>query len=280
MTTGTETVAEELEHAEAEVFNAGDLIMHHIIDGREIENPFTGTVYTLPIWEVWGVDISLSRNIVMMWIASAILLVLVALAVRRVREPVPRGLRSVFEIFALYIRDEVARKAIGEGADRYVNYLLTTFFFILACNLFGLVPGMATATGSISVTAALALLAFAVVQASGIRKFGVVQHFKNLIPHGVPWWIVPLLIPIELLSMFARPFALCIRLFANMTAGHVVIIALVSLIFVFKTAWVATVAVPFVLFIDLLELLIGFIQAFIFTMLTALFIGLSVNPAH
>ena len=147
MTTVTETVAEELEHAEGEVFNAGDLIMHHIIDGREIENPFTGTVYTLPTWEVWGVDVSLSRNIVMMWIASAILLLLVALAVRRVREPVPRGLRSVFEMFVLYIRDEVARKVIADAG--YGDYFIHSIGHHLGLETHDVAPDEALKQGAV-----------------------------------------------------------------------------------------------------------------------------------
>jgi len=168
----------------------------------------------------------------------------------------------------------------AEQPDRYLGYLLTTFFFILACNLLGLVPGMATATGSISVTAALAGMAFIMIQGAGIREYGLFGHFKNLVPHGLPIAVVPLILPVEVIGMFAKPFALCIRLFANMTAGHVVIVSFISLIFILKTAWVATISVPFVLFIDLLEILIAFIQAYIFTMLTALFIGMSAHPAH
>jgi F-type H+-transporting ATPase subunit a len=107
-----------------------------------------------------------------------------------------------------------------------------------------------------------------------------VKHFKNLIPHGLPVWLLPIMIVVEILGMFSRPFALCIRLFANMTAGHVVIISLISIIFIFKSVLMAFVSVPFVLFIDVLEILVAFIQAFIFTMLTALFIGMAVQPAH
>jgi F-type H+-transporting ATPase subunit a len=193
---------------------------------------------------------------------------------------VPRGVRSVLEIFIVFIRDDVARRVIPEHADRYVGLLLTTFLFILTCNLLGLVPGMATATGAISVTAALALVSFTAVQSAGIRQYGVIGHFRNLVPHGLPAWLVPVMIVVEFLGMLSRPFALCVRLFANMTAGHVIIISLISIIFIFKSAWMSLLSVPFVLFIDVLELLVAVIQAFIFTMLTALFIGLAVHPAH
>jgi F-type H+-transporting ATPase subunit a len=187
----------------------------------------------------------------------------------------------------IFIRDEVARRAIPENADKYVGYLLTTFFFIVTCNLLGLVPGAATATGNISVTAGLALLAFFVIQASGIRRFGAVQHVKNLLPHGLPGWLVPLMFVLELLSNLIRPFALCIRLFANMMAGHVVILAFISLIFILGSLFspavgfaASPVSVLFALFVYFLELLVAFLQAFIFTMLTAQFIGMSVHPSH
>jgi F-type H+-transporting ATPase subunit a len=276
----TEAMVEGASHAE-EGFDAGGTIMHHILDSHELEIPFGGgATIPLPHLELFGFDISITRNVVMMWIASVILIGILTLAARRAKEPVPRGVRSALEVLILFIRDDIARNAIDKNPDRYVGYLLSTFFFILTCNLLGLVPGMSTATGSISVTAALAAMAFVMIQFAGIREYGVVGHFKNLIPHGLPLPVVAMIVPVEIIGLFAKPFALCIRLFANMTAGHVVIVSFISLIFILKTAWVATISVPFVLFIDVLELLIAFIQAYIFTMLTALFIGMSAHPAH
>jgi F-type H+-transporting ATPase subunit a len=266
-------------HADAP-FNAGDLIMHHILDSRELEIPFTTKVVHLPKIEIGGFDLSITRSVVMMWIAAAVLIVLFLLAARRAKEAVPRGVRGVLETLILYIRDEVARKAIGHDGDKFLGYLLTTFFFILACNILGLIPGMSTPTASISVTAALAILAFLMIQAAGIRQNGFVQHFKNLIPHGLPAWVIPILLPVEILSMFTKPFALCIRLFANMTAGHVVILSLISLIFIMKTAWFSLISVPFAVFVYCLEILVAFLQAFIFTLLTAYLIGMSAHPAH
>jgi F-type H+-transporting ATPase subunit a len=276
----TEAAAQAAAEQAEPGFNAADHILHHILDSHELEIPFTHQVIHLPRLELFGVDISITKNIVMLWLAAAILLVLFGLAARRAKEPVPRGLRGLFEILILFIRDEIARKNIGPHGDRYVAYLLTTFFFILTCNLLGLVPGMATATSGISVTAGLAAVAFGMIQLGGIREYGVAGHFKNLIPHGLPAWLLPIMLPVEFIGMFTKPFALCIRLFANMTAGHVIILSLISLIFILKTPWVAAVSVPFALFIYLLELLVGFLQAFIFTMLTSLFIGMSVHPAH
>jgi len=266
-------------HAE-DGFDAGQLIMHHILDARTIEIPFTSRVIHLPEIHAGGLDLSITRAVVMMWIASGLLLLVFWLAARRAKDPVPRGLRGLLEILIVYIRDDVARKAIGHHADRYVGYLLTVFFFILTCNLLGLIPGMATATSNISVTAALAAIAFLVIQAGGIREYGLVGHFRNLVPPGLPAWLLPIMIPVELLGVFTKPFALAIRLFANMTAGHVVILSLISIIFILKTSAAAAVSVPFALFIYLLEILVAFLQAYIFTMLTSLFIGMSVHPAH
>ena len=264
----------------AEPFNVSDLIMHHITDSHSIEIPFTNREIPLPQIHIGGVDLSITKHVVMMWIAGLILLGLTTLAARRTKDAVPTGWRNVFEVFIKYIRDEIVRKAIGHDADRYLGYLLTCFFFIWTCNMLGLIPGMATPTSNIGVTATLAIVAFVVIQVAGMIKFGVLHHLKNIVPGGLPLWLYPIMIPVEILSLFTKPFALCIRLFANMTAGHVVIIGLISLIFILQSGWAATVSVPFTLFIFVLELLVCFIQAFIFTTLVATFIGMSVHPAH
>ena len=285
--TGTETEAakQASDHAQA-AFDPGTSILHHILDSHEIEIPFTEIKIHLPVLHLpaWlgGYDISITKHVVMMWIASAILLGAFVLAGRRRHEAVPRGLRNMLETMMVFLRDEVARKSIPHGADRFVGYLMTTFFFILTCNLLGLVPGAATATGNISVTAALAVIAFLVIQVGGLREYGLVKHVQNIVPSGLPMWLVPIMFVLELLSTFIRPFALCIRLFANMMAGHIVILAFISLIFILSQFWyvVAPLSVAFTLFVYMLELLVAFLQAYIFTMLTAQFIGMSVHPAH
>jgi F-type H+-transporting ATPase subunit a len=261
-------------------FDAGPYILHHILDAQTIEIPWSGKEIHLPTLHLGSFDLPITRNVVMMWVASAILVVLFTLAARRSKEPVPRGLRNVLETLVLWVRDDIARKTIGHGADRYLPFLLTLFFFVLTCNLLGLIPGMGTATSVISVTAALATMALVMIQFAGIREYGVVKHFKNLVPHGIPIWLLPVMIVVEALGILSRPFALAIRLFANMTAGHVVILSLVGIIFLLQTPWVAFAAVPFTLFIFLLEILVCFIQAYIFTMLASLFIGMSAHPAH
>lgn len=268
------------EGAAGEAFNPGATIMHHITDSREIEIPFTTQVIQLPHLQVAGIDVSITRNVVMMWIACAVVFTLFVIAARRAKEAVPRGLRGPIEMLILFVRDDIVRRSIPHGGDRYLNYLLTTFFFILGCNFIGLIPGMSTPTANISVTAALALIAFLMIQYAGIREQGLIQHFKNLIPPGLPAWLLPIMLPVEFLGMFTKPFALCVRLFANMTAGHVAILSLIFLIFILKTVFAAVLSVPFALFVYVLEILVAFIQAFIFTMLAALFIGMSAHPAH
>ena len=269
------------DHGATAPFDPGSHIMHHILDSHEIEIPFTTSVIHLPHWTIGGYDVSITRNVVMMWIASVILLGLGLAAVRRARQPVPTGVRGVMETLVLFVRDEIARKTIDRKyADRYVSYLLTAFFFILTCNFLGMIPGFSTPTSSISVTATLAAFTFLVSQWGGIRNYGVVGHYKNLVPHGLPIAIIPVILVVEIISMLARPFALAIRLFANMTAGHVVILSLISLIFVLKTVFAAGMSIPFALFVYCLEILVGFLQAFIFTVLSSLFIGLAVHPSH
>jgi F-type H+-transporting ATPase subunit a len=293
LTETTQEVAQEAAHgAETAAsgglsFNPGQSIMGHILDSDRFE-VMHGVGVDLPhLPTVAGADLSITKHVVMMWLAAAVIGLLVWRAKRRIKDPVPSGIRNALEVVILFMRDEVARKSIGPTAERYVPYLLSTFFFILACNLLGLIPGLATATGNISVTAALALIAFVVIQASGLRKYGLIQHFKNLVPHGLPMWMIPLMFALELLSMLIKPFALCVRLFANMMAGHVVILAFITLIFIFAdlfsptAAWLASpVSVGFALFVYFLELLVATVQAYIFTMLTATFIGMSAHPAH
>ncbi len=270
-----------------ETLDVGGQILHHILDSNELELFVPWLALPLPQIHVAGLDLSITKHVVMMWLVAGGLLVALGLAARRATEPVPRGLRNLAELFIVFIRDEVVRKSIGPGADRYLPYLLTTFSFILGCNLLGLVPGMATATGNISVTAALALLAFVAIQFGGIREHGVLGHYRNLVPHGLPAWLGPIMFALEFLSMLIKPFALCIRLFANMMAGHVAILAFFSLIFILSSLYgaivglaVSPLVIAFELFIHLLEIFVAFLQAYIFTMLTANFIGMAVHPTH
>jgi len=218
-----------------------------------------------------------------MWIVAAILVVLSIIAARGYKKSlIPKGISNLFEIIVEFIKNEVVKPSIGSGYENYMPYLLTLFFFILFINLFGLfpTPNLLVPTGNISVTAALALISFIAIQYSGIKTHGLINYFKGLVPPGMPGWIVIIIIPLEILGLFTKPFALCIRLFANMIAGHIVIFSLLGLIFIMHSIYVSPVSVGFTLFIELLEILVAVIQAYIFVMLTSLFIGMAKSTEH
>jgi F-type H+-transporting ATPase subunit a len=197
----------------------------------------------------------------------------------------PKGFAGAMEATALYIRQEVILPNVGHHGEGYVPYLLTVFFFILACNLLGLVPWGAAATGNIAVTGALALMAFVVIEISGMRSLGFKGYMGTIffLPPGLPGWIKPFILlimtPIELIGKLAKPFALAVRLFANMTAGHALVLALIGLTFTFHSYAVGTASSLMATGIMLLELFVAFLQAFVFTLLTAVFIGL-MREAH
>jgi len=258
-------------------------ILHHISNGNTLEVPFLGEV-NLPRFEVLGIDMSITRHVVMMWIAGAFLLLLFGLAFRK-RRLVPTGIANLLEVGVQFVHEEIAVKTLGEkDAKRLSPFLLTIFFFILVCNLLGLVPYGATATGNINVTGALALCALVMIQVEGIRRHGLFKHYKHMIPPGLPAYMFPLTILIFIIELVGfvviKPFALMVRLFANMTAGHVAILALISIIFALQMAAASVFSIPFALFVYLLELLVALIQAYIFTILTSVFIGLQLHPSH
>lgn len=251
-------------------------IMHHILDSREIFG-----LFRLPDIHLFGLDLSITNHVVFMWIAAAILIGTFYFVSKNYKKSfLPKGISNFTEVLVVFVKDEIAKPTIGKGYEKFLPYLLTVFFFILVCNFLGLIPGGATATSNISVTATLAIISFIVIQAGGIIKNGAFGYFKGLVPSGLPIVLVPIIFVIEILGLFTKPFALAIRLFANMTAGHIVIMALLGLIFILQTAFVAPVSVAFALFIYLLEILVSLIQAYIFTMLSALFIGMAVHQEH
>ncbi|MDH4068803.1 MAG: F0F1 ATP synthase subunit A [Ignavibacteria bacterium] len=258
-------------------------LLHHVQDSNELEIPF-GHV-SLPQFDPFMIagisfDMSITKHVVFLWISAALLLLFAVLAAgRNRRSAVPTGFGNLVEIFIVFIRDEIVLPNMGTAGLRYVPYLLTTFFFILIMNLAGLVPYGATATGNVSVTAGLAIIAFFVIQASAIRAQGM-GHYLAHLTGGVHWILWPIMIPIEILGLFTKPFALCIRLFANMTGGHIVIVALFGLIFIFKSYFIAVGPFAFILGILMLEIFVAFLQAYIFTMLTALFMGLGIQAAE
>ena len=227
-------------------------------------------------------DLSITKQTVMMWLSAVLLILLVLAFSHRSREQlVPRGTAAnIIESLVLFVRDELAVKNIGkEEAARYTPYLLTVFFFILSMNLLGLLPWMATATGNLAVTCGLALCTFFLTQVASIRSAGLGGYLAHL-TGGVHWLLWPIMIPVEVLGLFTKPFALTVRLFANMLAGHVVLFFLMSLVFLLKAVFLAPVGVAFAFAIYLLELFVAFLQAYVFTMLSALFIGMGVAMGH
>ncbi len=263
---------------------AGDVIMHHILNNREFAFPPFGRV-ELPEIKVGGYDISITKHVVMLWVVSAILLVIFSIVGGKYKKmtpsQAPRGLVNAMEALVEFIRTDVAKANIGKGYEKYLTYLLTVFFFILLCNLMGLVPYGATATGNINVTLTLATFTFFLTQMAALKAHGIKGYLAHLTGGTHPaLWII--MIPIEFIGLFTKPVALTIRLFANMTAGHIVILSLIFISFILKSYIVAVVmSVPFSIFIYLLELFVAFLQAFIFTMLSALFIGLaSAHEGH
>jgi F-type H+-transporting ATPase subunit a len=220
-------------------------------------------------------DISITKNVTQM-LFSAILLFFLFTSIAKSYKTqgvtsAPKGKQSFFEPLITFVRDDIAKGNIGHGSDKYVPYLLTVFFMILVNNVFGMIPIGANLTGNIAFTLVLSVATLIVTNINGNKNYW--SHI--FLPHA-PKAIWPILIPIEIVGILTKPFALMIRLFANMTAGHIIVISLVGLIFVFKSIYIAPVSVAFALFIDVLECLVAFLQAYVFTMLTALFIGSAV----
>ncbi len=222
-------------------------------------------------------DFSITRNVFMMWVSVLVLLLIFIGAARKYNKSenfVPKGIASFVEPLVLFIRDEVAKPMIGEKKyERYMPYLLTVFFFIWINNIFGLIPIVngANLTGNIAFTMTLAVFTFVITTFSGNKNYW--KHIFWM--PGVPVPMKFFLMPIELIGIFTKPISLMIRLFANITAGHIIILALMSLIFIFKTIWLAPVSVAFSLFIIIIEIVVTAIQAYIFTILSALYFGMA-----
>ena len=242
-------------------------------DGTLIAHDKTGAVINRK-----PLDISITKNVVSLLISVTILLIVfigIAGAYKKREGKAPRGLQSVLEPIILFVRDDIAKPQLGHRYKGFMPYLLTVFFFVWLNNLLGLVPffpGGANLTGNIAVTMMLALCTFVLTTINGNRNY-----WGHIFTPHVPWWLYPLMIPVEIIGVFVKPIALMIRLFANITAGHILILSLISLIFILKSVFVAGIAIPFVLFISVIELVVGFFQAFIFSVLSALFFGVAVE---
>lgn len=229
-------------------------------------------------------DFSITKTVVGMLAAALIGLLLFISLGRSYRKSGishPKGIQSFLEPVVLFVRDDIAIPNIGEEKfEKFMPYLLSVFFFILINNIMGLVPFPppfgANVTGNIAVTLTLAVFTFLIIQINGTKTY-----WKHIFAApGVPFWLLPIMIPVEIIGMISKPFALMIRLFANITAGHIIVLSLVCLIFIFKSLAVAPVSVLFVIFMDCLELLVAFLQAYVFTLLSALFISMAVQDEH
>ncbi|WP_276498606.1 F0F1 ATP synthase subunit A [Pontibacter litorisediminis] len=217
-------------------------------------------------------DFSITKNVASMFVSVALLLgIFFVIAGRYKNNPkaAPRGIQSFFEPIIIFIRDEIAKANIGPKYERYMPYLLTVFFFIWFNNLLGLMPGGANLTGNIAVTLVLALITLLITVFSGNKSY-----WKHIFATpGVPTWLAPIMIPVELIGILTKPFSLMVRLFANITAGHIIILSLFSLIFIFQSIAVGPLSVAFATFMNFLELFVALLQAYIFTLLSAMYFG-------
>jgi F-type H+-transporting ATPase subunit a len=255
------------------VYNAQDIVA--VDEGGQID----------PAIRIY--DVSLTRNVVQMLLALGMFTWVMLSIAKKYKKgqgvsSAPKGSQGFIEPIITFVRDEVAKPNLGASYEKYLPFILTIFFFILINNIFGLIPGSANVSGNIAFTAVLGIISFVVIVFSSDKHYWA--HIFN--PPGVPGWVKIILVPVEFLSLFIKPFALIIRLFANMVAGHIIIICLISLIFIFgnmnKYAGFGTApfSIAFTVFIYFIEVLVAFIQAFIFAMLTAVFVGQALEGKH
>ncbi|HEY6357260.1 MAG TPA: F0F1 ATP synthase subunit A [Vicinamibacterales bacterium] len=298
--------------AAGQAFNPGDLILGHVSN-----TPLAHPLIHLPT--VFGIDLSVTKHVFMLWaVAATVFVVITTLVQRFVRQPrlVPGGPMNVLEVGVEFIRDTVVEPNISrKWTGLWTPLILTFFLFILCANMVGLVPifdvlgllnhyvfhpgedaflarlvhGGPIATGNYNVTAALATITFIATILAGTLAHGFIKHWKNLVPPGLPAPLYVLLIPMEIVSMFVRPFALTMRLAANMTGGHIAILAITSFVFIFASmfgTWLAgagigvVFSVPLAVGISGIEIIVVLVQAYVFTLLSAVFIGMAINANH
>ena len=298
-------------HAASGGFDAGDTIINHISN-----SPLDHPLIHLPT--IAGIDFSVTKHVFMLWLVAGFIFLVVTTVVRRYLSSgrgVPTGFMSALEGLVLYVRDEIVQPNVGrKWVNTWTPLILTLFVFILSSNAIGLIPlfdvialidhyvlhtppdsflknvihGGTTATANFNVTAALATITFGSIILAGTKAHGFVKHWKNLVPHGLAWPIYILLIPIEVMGMFVRPFALTMRLAANMTGGHIAILAILSFVFIFTEMAGQMVgmgiglafSVPLAVAISGLEIIVILVQAYVFTLLTAVFIGMAIHAHH
>lgn len=295
--------------AEAQGFNPGETILGHVSNS---DHP----LIHLP--HIFGIDLSVTKHVFMLWVVAVLVFVGVTWFVRRhIRggQIVPSGAMNVLDLVVEWVRDSIARPNVGDKwVKTWTPLLLSLFVFILAANVIGLIPifeviglvdhlvlhtpdgsflksllhGGATATGNFNVTAGLATVTFFAIIIAGTKAHGFAQHWVNLVPKGLPLPLYALLIPLEIMSMFVRPFALTMRLAANMTGGHIAILAIMSFVFIFAEMLGPAggigigmlFSVPLAVGINALEIIVVLVQAYVFTLLTAVFIGMAIHAHH
>jgi F-type H+-transporting ATPase subunit a len=295
----------------AEKFDAGETIIHHVANSS-LDEP----LIHLP--RLMGIDMSVTKHVMMLWVVALLLLVIVTAAVRRYLKQerlIPSGFMNGLEAVVVFVRDEIVQPNVGKKwVATWAPLILTFAFFIFTANIIGLVPifdvlglldhyvlhtaggsfvkavmhGGTTATANYNVTAALSTITFGAIIVAGSKAHGPVKHWINLVPPGFAWPIYILLIPIEIMGMFVRPFALTMRLAANMTGGHIALLSLLSLVFLFAEIGGQSVGLgaglvmtlPLAIGISLLEVIVVLVQAYVFTLLTAVFVGMAIHVHH
>jgi F-type H+-transporting ATPase subunit a len=303
--------AADAAHAAPEAFNAGETIIGHVAN-----SPLDHPLIHLPT--IAGIDFSVTKHVLMLWLVAVALFLIVTVTVRRyLRQDrlVPSGFMNALEYVVEFVRDTIVQPNVGnKWVPAYTPLLLTLGLFILGANVVGLIPlfdvlalanhtvlhpdansfqaqvthGGVTATGNYNVTAALATISFFAIIVAGVRAHGFVKHWQNMVPHGLPLPVTMMLIPIEIMGMFVRPFALTMRLAANMSGGHIAILAILSFVFIFAglfgtAAGIGVGALSTVLLavpISGLEIIVVLVQAYVFTLLTAVFIGMAIHAHH
>lgn len=259
-------------------------IIEKVVDHDYVDFYFFGKLHLpkFPPVHIGGmtIDFSITKSLFMMVVSSIVLVLVLMRAVSiNTKNKVPKGIGNFIEVIVVFIRDEIVLPNMGKEGLKLLPFFLTVFFFILFANFIGLVPFMAQPTKNINVTTGLALITFSTTQIMGMKKNGVFGYFKGLVPHGVPAFVLPIMIIVEFIGLFTKPFALLMRLFANITAGSIIVLSLIGLIFIMKWAG-AVIAVPFALFIYCLEIFVALLQAYIFTMLSTIFINMAMHQEH
>jgi F-type H+-transporting ATPase subunit a len=248
-----------------------DILLHHVGDAPLVQ------------FSLWGIDLTITRHVLSMWIVCACIFVILLTAARKfARHSLERPTRLMIlvEIFVDFIRDDIARPFIGDNYRFFLPFLCTQFLFILGCNLLGLFPLGKTATANLAVTMALAVVTFIITQIYGMVRQGIIHYWKHLLPDGVPLILSPIIILNEFIGLFCKPFALMIRLFANMLGGHIILIVILYLIIMFQRAAIGLGSVPMAVAVGLLEILECLLQAYIFTFLSAIYVGMAGGGGH